>query len=69
MIKVLVSDDGDSWHSATYLEELEIGNSTGETNIIPFVEGSVTARYVRVDVTTPHSDTIYGISLAELGLY
>lgn len=69
MIKVLVSDDGDSWHSATYLEELEIGNSTGETNIIPFVEGGVTARYVRVDVTTPHSDTIYGISLAELGLY
>ena len=68
-VKIYVSTDGVKWDVATYLEELEIGHSTGEVNIIPFIEGGVQAQYVKVLVSTPHSESTYNISLAEIGLY
>ena len=67
-VKIYVSTDGNSWQYATWLEELEIGNSTGETNIIPFA-GEKQARYVRVRVTTPLYVQAYEVTLAEIGLY
>lgn len=69
IVKIFVSKDSDNWESATYLEELEIGHSTGEINIIPFVEGGKHAQYIKVVVSTPHSESTYNISLAEIGLY
>lgn len=69
IVKIFVSNDAENWENATYLEELEIGNSTGEVNIIPFVEGGKQAQYVKVVVSTPHSESTYNISLAEIGLY
>lgn len=69
IVKIYVSKDAQNWESATYLEELSIGNSTGEINFIPFVEGGKTAQYVKVVVATPHSETTYNVSLAEIGLY
>ncbi|WP_162222327.1 DUF4998 domain-containing protein [Bacteroides acidifaciens] len=69
IVKIFVSKDSENWENATYLEELEIGHSTGEVNIIPFVEGGKQARYIKVAVSTPHSASIYNISLAEIGLY
>ncbi|WP_294543162.1 DUF4998 domain-containing protein [uncultured Bacteroides sp.] len=69
IVKIFVSKDSENWENATYLEELEIGHSTGEVNIIPFVEGGKQAQYVKVVVSTPHSESIYNISLAEIGLY
>ena len=68
-VKILVSDDGDEWHKATYIEELEIGNSTGETIYIPFMDGGITTQYVRVMVSTPYSASTFNISLAEIALY
>lgn len=68
-VKIYVSTDGVKWDVATYVEELEIGHSTGEVNIIPFIEGGVQAQYVKVLVPTPHSESTYNISLAEIGLY
>lgn len=67
-VKIYVSLDENNWQYATYLEELEIGNSTGETNIIPFA-GEKQARYVRVRVTTPLYVQAYEVTLAEIGLY
>ncbi|GAA6258149.1 hypothetical protein F070042J6_40010 [Bacteroides sp. f07] len=69
IIKIFVSKDSENWENATYLEELEIGHSTGEVNIIPFVKGGKQAQYVKVMISTPHSVSTYNISLAEIGLY
>lgn len=68
VLRVFVSYDGETWSIPTYVEEIELGDSTGEINIVPFMDG-VSAQYVKIAVTTPHSESIYGISLAELGLY
>ncbi len=68
IVRIYLSTDNNTWECATYLEELEIGNSTGETNIIPFA-GEKSARYVRVRVITPFFVSAYEITLAEIGLY
>ncbi len=68
IVRIFLSNDNKTWECATYLEELEIGNSTGETNIIPFA-GEKQARYVRVRVITPFYVNAYEITLAEIGLY
>lgn len=69
VVRIYVSQDGELWENATYLEELEIGNSMGEINIIPFVNGGKNARYLRVVLTTPFANPIYHLALAEIGLY
>ena len=69
MLRVFVSDDNETWRIPTYVEEIELGDSTGEINIVPFVSEGISAQYVKIAVTTPHSESIYGISLAELGIY
>ncbi len=68
-VKIFVSDDGLGWKNATYLEDINIGNSTGETNIIPFVEGGLSARYVQVQAPTVYYVQNYELILAEIGLY
>ncbi|HBX19666.1 MAG TPA: hypothetical protein DEF88_04370 [Porphyromonadaceae bacterium] len=69
LLRIFVSEDLRSWENATYLEEIVIGNSSGEVNIIPFVEGGKQARYVQVVVTTPLYVRNYEVTMAEIGLY
>ena len=69
LVKIFVSEDGDDWHSATYIEELEIGNSTGEIVYIPFISGGVKGRYLRVVVSTPYSSSTFNVSLAEVSVW
>lgn len=69
LVKIFVSEDGDDWQSATYIEELEIGNSTGEIVYIPFISGGVKGRYLRVVVSTPYSSSTFNVSLAEVSVW
>lgn len=69
IIKVLVSENQSVWHNVTYFDEIVIGNSSGETCIVPFVEKK-SARYVRIIVdNTPYIDGTFQLTFAEIGLY
>ena len=68
-VRIFISSDNETWESATNVEEWPIGNSMGETSIIPFTEGGKKARYVRVMVTTPYANSVYNVALAEISFW
>lgn len=68
-VRIFISSDNENWENATYVEESIIGNSMGETSIIPFAEGGKEARYVRIMVTTPFANSIYNVALAEINFW
>lgn len=68
-IRINVSKDQINWENATYVEENNVGNSSGEITLIPFVSGGKDARYVRLQVNTATYYGFYNTSFAEIGLY
>lgn len=69
LVRLKTSKNLVAWNLPTYVDDLDIGMSTGETNIIPFISGGVDARYVQVSVTTPLYIQNYSVSLAEIGFF
>lgn len=67
--QVLTSVDGVKWDYATYVEDYQLGQSTGETNLIYFRDGGIQCRYIAVVATTPIYYYNYCLSIAELGLW
>ena len=68
-IRINVSKDQINWENATYVEENNVGNSSGEITLIPFISGGKDARYVRLQVNTATYYGFYNTSFAEIGLY
>lgn len=69
LVRLKTSKNQVRWELPTYIDDISIGESSGETNIIPFVAGGIDARYVQISVTTPLYIQNYCVSLAEIGLY
>lgn len=67
-VYITKSANGSYYTIATNLEQTQLGNSTGEVNIIPFAKAEKT-QYVRVKVTTPIYYKNYQVSLAGIDLY
>lgn len=68
VMKIAVSNNGATWEYATYVEEVPLGNSTGETCFVPFVSGGKQARFIRLAMTSQGFSS-YSVTLAEIGVY
>ncbi|MCB6974795.1 MULTISPECIES: DUF4998 domain-containing protein [Butyricimonas] len=70
-VKVKVSNNGLYWEDATYVEDVPVGKSSGETTYIPFIKDVRTAtyQYVKVQVNTVIYGSYYCSSIAEIRLY
>lgn len=69
IIKIQTSKNLGAWSDVTYLEDNTLGTSTGEINIIPFVEGGVDTQYIRIIVGSQYYHGFYDVTFAEVGLY
>lgn len=68
-IRIMTAGANGSFSTATNVEDVVIGNSSGETVIVPFVRNGVEARYVRIIVNSVFVNEYYKLTFAELGLY
>lgn len=68
-IKVQFIGKSGGYESATYTENTYLGSSSGETNLIPFKNGGMKARYIRVTIPSQSYHGFFQLTFAELGLY
>lgn len=57
------------YESATYLETSYLGTSSGETNLIPFKNGGIKTRNIRITMPSQAYHGFYQLTFSELGLY
>lgn len=68
-IKAEYAGNDGFYHQATHVETNYIGNSSGETILLPFAEGQQKLRYIRISVPSQYYHGFYQVTLAEIGLY
>lgn len=68
-LKIETAGQASGYSPATYIETSYLGTSSGETNLIPFKNGGIKARYVKVTIPSQSYHGFYQLTFAELGLY
>lgn len=68
-LKIETAGQASGYSPATYIETSYLGRSSGETNLIPFKNGGIKARYVKVTIPSQPYHGFYQLTFAELGLY
>ena len=68
IVKINLSNNNSTWEEATYMEETILGNSTGETCIVPFMDGNKEARYIRLTFNST-GFVSYSVTLADVNVY
>lgn len=68
-LKIEAIGKSGGYEPATYIETSYLGSSSGETNLIPFKDGGIKTRNIRITIPAQAYHGFYQLTIAELGLY
>lgn len=68
-IKIEVAANQGNYQNATYIDNVYLGTSSGEINLIPFKNGGLPVRYLKVTIPAQSYHGFFQLTFAELGLY